>query len=154
METSTQNKDRVKEATPSTINKRIERETWLRVARYTNSSSEELSARIDELDREWDIERYLGVNMSTVALTGLATAALSKNKNWNMLPAVVLAFFFQHSVQGWCPPLPILRLLKIRTAKEIEQEKYALKILRGDFNDVTTVSHKDIEKLEKAITQS
>lgn len=154
METLTHNEDRVKEATPSSINTKIERETWLRIARYTNKGSEELSARIDALDKEWDIERYLGVNMSTVALSGLVTAALTKNKNWNILTAVVLGFFFQHSVQGWCPPLPILRLLKIRTAKEIEQEKYALKILRGDFNDITTVSHQEIEKLKKAITKS
>ena len=92
--------------------------------------------------------------MSSLAMTGLATAALSKNKNWNILPAVVLAFFFQHSVQGWCPPLPILRLLKIRTSKEIEQEKYALKIICGDFNDVTKMSSQEIERLKQAITKS
>ena len=92
--------------------------------------------------------------MSTLALTGLAAAALSKNKNWNILPAIVLGFFFQHSVQGWCPPLPLLRYLKIRTSKEIEQEKYALKIIRGDFDDTTKVPHNEIEKLKKAITKS
>lgn len=154
MASSANNKDRVIEATPSSINEKIERETWLRIASYENKSAEDISARIEELNKEWDIERYLGVNMSSVALTGLATAALTKNRNWNILPAVVLAFFFQHSVQGWCPPLPILRLLKIRTSKEIEQEKYALKILRGDFDDVTKVSSTEMEKLKKAIKKS
>ena len=154
MATTSHDEDRVKEATPSSINKKIERETWLRVASYESKSVEEVSARIEELNSEWDIERYLGVNMSSLAMTGLATAALSKNKNWNILPAVVLAFFFQHSVQGWCPPLPILRLLRIRTSKEIEQEKYALKIIRGDFNDVNEVSEQEIERLKQAITKS
>ncbi len=152
METSThKNEDRVKNATPSSINEKIERDTWQRVAGYVNKSREEISARIKKLEKEWDIERYLGVNMSTLALSGLATGALSENKKWNILPAVVLGFFFQHSVQGWCPPLPILRLLKIRTSKEIEQEKYALKILRGDFKDLATVPQQEIEKLIKAI---
>lgn len=154
MKTSAQNQDRVKEATPSSINEKIERETWQRVASYENKSVEAVSARIEELNKEWDIERYLGVNMSILAMTGLATAAFSKNKNWNILSAIVLAFFFQHSVQGWCPPLPILRHLKIRTSKEIEQERYALKIMRGDFDDITTVSGHEIEKLKQAIKTS
>ena len=154
MATTSHDEDRVKEATPSSINEKIEKETWLRVASYENKSVEEVSARIEELNSEWDIERYLGVNMSSLAITGLVTAAISKNKNWNILPAVVLAFFFQHSVQGWCPPLPLLRLLKIRTSKEIEQEKYALKIIRGDFDDITTVPRHEIEKLKQAIQKS
>lgn len=149
--TSHQSEDRVKEATPSSINEKIEADTWQRIANYTHESEAEISARIEELNKEWDIERYLGVNMSTLAITGLAAAAISKNKNWNILPAVVLGFFFQHSVQGWCPPLPILRLLKIRTSKEIEQEKYALKLIRGDFNNLENVSTAEIEKLKQAI---
>ncbi len=34
---------------------------------------------------------------------------------------------------GWCPPVPILRRGGLRTRTEINQEKYALKALRGDF---------------------
>jgi hypothetical protein len=45
----------------------------------------------------------------------------------------VTAFLFQHAVQGWCPPVPILRRLGFRTVTEIEQERHALKALRGDF---------------------
>ena len=148
------NEDRVKEATPASINEKIENDTWTRVGSYTKRTPDEVSARIDEVDKEWDIERYLGVNMSTLALAGLAVAALSRNKNWNLLPAVVLAFFFQHSIQGWCPPLPILRHFKKRTSEEIEQEKYALKVIRGDFNDVASREHQEIEKLKQAIIKT
>lgn len=154
MAASSNNEDRVREATPESINEKIENDTWSRVARYANKSSQEISARIKELDNEWDIERYLGVNMSTLALTGLAIGALLKNRRWNILPAVVLAFFFQHSVQGWCPPLPILRLLKIRTSKEIEQEKFALKIIRGDFKDLSSAIGPDISSLKRVVQKS
>ena len=152
--TLSKNDDRVKEATPTSINEKIENDTWTRVGSYATRSSDEVSARIEEVDKEWDIERYLGVNMSTLALAGLAVAALSRNKHWNILPAVVLAFFFQHSVQGWCPPLPILRRLKKRTSEEIEQEKYALKVIRGDFSDVASGEHQEIEKLKQAIIKT
>ena len=132
----------------------MENETWERVAQYTNKSVDEITARIHELEKEWDIERYLGVNMSTLALSGLAAGAFSNSKNWLVLPAVVLSFFMQHAVQGWCPPLPVLRLLKIRTQKEIEQEKYALKILRGDFENLQNVSQQEINSLKQAISKS
>jgi hypothetical protein len=49
------------------------------------------------------------------------------------LPVVVAGFLLQHALQGWCPPLPVLRRLGVRTADEINQERYALKALRGDF---------------------
>ena len=149
-----QQADRVKEATPSPTNTEIENKMWHRVAQYFNKSSEELTARIHELEKEWDIERYLCVNMSTVALSGLAAGVFSKNKNWLVLPAVVLSFFMQHAVQGWCPPLPILRKLHIRTRQEIEQEKYALKIIRGDFNNISGVSYPEIEQLKQVIKRS
>ena len=153
MATAAENKDRVQQATPSSINEKIEADTWQRVQSYTNSNKDEISARIRKLDKEWDIERYLGVNMSTLALTGLALAYFV-HINWLILPAIVLIFFLQHSIQGWCPPLPILRLFKIRTAEEIEQEKYALKIIRGDLDDVTNTSNQDVEALKRAIKKT
>ncbi len=50
------------------------------------------------------------------------------------LPAIVTGFLFQHAIQGWCPPLPVLRRRGFRTAEEINQERYALKALGGDFD--------------------
>jgi hypothetical protein len=35
-------------------------------------------------------------------------------------------FLLQHGLQGWCPPLPVLRRLGVRTQREIDAEKYAL----------------------------
>lgn len=153
MAETSQNEDRVREATPSSINEKIEVEMWRRIASYSGKNSDEVSARIKQLDKEWDIERYLGVNMSTIALIGVALSYFV-HIYWLILPAVVLLFFFQHSVQGWCPPLPVLRLLKIRTSKEIEQEKYALKIIRGDFANVQTTPIRDVNELKSAIEKS
>ena len=46
------------------------------------------------------------------------------------------ALLLQHALQGWCPPLPVFRRWGVRTAREIEEERYALKALRGDFRAV------------------
>jgi len=58
------------------------------------------------------------------------------NKKFFAIPCVVLPFLFQHAVRGWCPPVPILRRKGVRTRREIDAEKYALKALRGDFSGI------------------
>jgi hypothetical protein len=58
------------------------------------------------------------------------------DRRFAVIPLVVGGFLLQHAVQGWCPPLPIFRRYGFRTQYEIEQERYALKALRGDFNQV------------------
>ena len=47
-----------------------------------------------------------------------------------------------------------MRLFKLRTRKEIEQEKYALKLIRGDFDNLEIVSAEEMEKLKQAIKRS
>jgi hypothetical protein len=128
--------DRVREHTSDRSNAEIDRRTAIRVLRYEDRSDEEIEARLDALDREWDIERVLETNASALALTGLALG-ITKNQKWLLLPAVVLPFLLLHALQGWCPPLPLLRRLGIRTRGEIDQEKYALKALRGDFKETS-----------------
>jgi hypothetical protein len=51
-------------------------------------------------------------------------------------------------VQGWCPPLPIIRKLGIRTPEEISNEKVAIKYLRGDFTQKEKEA-KNILKISK-----
>jgi hypothetical protein len=120
--------DRVRRSTASHINREIDRQTNSNIHRYANSKSDVIHKRIKELDQEWDIERVLEVNASTLALTGLLLG-VTVNKKWLMLPGAVLSFLLQHGLQGWCPPLPILRRLGVRTRGEIDREKYELKAL-------------------------
>jgi hypothetical protein len=103
-----------------------------RLSLYERADSRLISARIAELEREWDIERVLEANAATVALIGLALGA-TVNRRWFALPAVVAGFLLQHALQGWCPPLPIFRRFGVRSAAEIHEEIVALKALRGDF---------------------
>lgn len=117
------------------VNQRIKQETKCRVQTVAAQGAEAIDKRLRELDREWDIERMLEANAASVALFGVALGT-TVNRKFFIIPAVVGAFLLQHAVQGWCPPVPILRRLGFRTQNEIEEERYALKALRGDFRDV------------------
>jgi hypothetical protein len=119
--------DRVRSSTASDVNEEIDLQTDINIHRYKGKSKAEIFERIQMLDKEWDIERVLEVNASTLALTGLILG-LTKNRKWLFLPGIVLPFLLQHGLQGWCPPLPLLRRLGIRTRGEIDREKYALKV--------------------------
>ncbi|HSK71053.1 MAG TPA: hypothetical protein VK892_05120 [Pyrinomonadaceae bacterium] len=133
-----ENADRVRANTSDEVNAEIDREMETRVQSYADANHEEITQRIEELEREWDMERVLETNASAIALAGVGLSAATNNKKWLFVPGVVLSFLFQHAVQGWCPPVPIFRRLGVRTRQEIDSEKYALKVLRGDFNQTSS----------------
>ena len=126
---------RVSANTPDAINLRIRQQTEARLAYYAEHP-EQIPRRLGELDREWDVERLLEANASTLALVGTILGA-TVNKRFLLLPVAVTTMLLLHALQGWCPPVPVFRRLGVRTAYEIEQERYGLKILRGDFRGAT-----------------
>ncbi len=136
--------------TDSAVNHNIKRLTETRLSYYA-ANPNEIDSRLEELDREWDIERALETNSSILSLVGL-TFGITKAKKWLALPLVVQGFLLQHAIEGWCPPLPILRRLGFRTSDEINYERYALKFMRGDFEHInakalTAVPEKSPEEL-------
>ncbi len=126
--------DRVLAHSPASANRRIADRT----ARRVNDAAASVAAlrqQLRELDDEWDVERALEANAGTIAFLG-AVLALTVDRRFALVPAVVGGFLVQHALQGWCPPLPLMRLAGLRTAREIGLERTALKALRGDFASV------------------
>lgn len=132
--------DRVRENTSEDVNLEIDQVAESQIRKFASMGRDEMTRRIDELDREWDIERVLETNASVIALSGLILGA-THNKKWLIVPGIVTTFLFQHAVQGWCPPVPLFRRLGVRTRREIDEEKYALKAIRGDFDGVSSGTH-------------
>lgn len=115
---------RVAKHTAPAVNRRIRLATHARLA-CIGSRRDAVERRLDELDKEWDIERAIELNASSLILAG-TLLGLSVNKRFLVVPAVVSAFLVQHAVQGWCPPVPILRRLGFRTEREINDERHEL----------------------------
>ena len=51
--------DPVRRSTAPHVNREIDHQTTHNIRRYANSSPEVIQRRIEELDKEWDIERTL-----------------------------------------------------------------------------------------------
>ena len=124
---------RVPRHTAQDVNERLNEEASDRIA-YFAEHRDEIDHRLSELDHEWDIERAIQANAATLALAG--TLLGTTDRRWLALPGLVTAFLLQHALQGWCPPVPVLRRLGFRTQHEIETERHALKALRGDYDPV------------------
>src|SRR5690349_19223632 len=134
--------DRVRCSTSDSVNKQIDSTILQNLKKYEGKSNSEITERIAELEKEWAIERWLELNASTLAFIGVVLAVLV-NIYWLILPGLVLPLLALHAVQGWCPPIPIMRRLNVRTRREIDWEKFSLKIQRGDFKALGT--HSSIE---------
>lgn len=127
---------RVESHTSRRSQARINHATRNSVRSAAKAGSAEINRRLGDLDREWDVERMIEANASSLALGGTLLGFFF-NRWFLLLPAAVCSFLLQHAIQGWCPPIPVLRRLGFRTMKEIQQERTALKALRGDFRRVT-----------------
>src|SRR4051794_15948445 len=99
--------ERVRRHTAPRVNEKIDETIRECVRTYALASHDELTHRLADLEHEWDIERMLQANAATAALTGLALSF--RDRRWLALPTAVLGFLLLHAVDGWCPPVPVLR---------------------------------------------
>lgn len=127
--------DRVRRHTHPDLRRRLDREMAERVRHYAGKPREVISERIGELQREWSIERHM---QAGVAAAGLASGALAlgRTQTWGIVTMACAGILLLHAVEGARPALCAARNAGVRSRQEINREIYALKILRGDFDDV------------------
>jgi hypothetical protein len=129
---------RVESQTDPEINEKLRRDIEARIL-YFSQRIESIEQRLKELDCEWDIERVLETQASGLSILG-TVLGITVSRKWFLLPTIVAGFFMQHAITGWCPPVPVLRRFGVRTMREINHERYALKALRGDFDELNSKS--------------
>ncbi len=123
---------RVTLSTGRKTNERIREAACKNVEQYSGADPETLSRRLEELDREWDVERMIETGASAQILLGLVLG-FGVDRRWFGWSLFVAASLLVHALFGWFPVLPALRAAGFRTEAEIEEERDALRILRGDY---------------------
>lgn len=138
---------RVPKQTDMDVNEQI-RDDTVHCLNATGSDTFRIRQRLRELDKEWDVERTLEASAASFSLMGLTLGATT-NKKWYALPAVVGGFLLQHAVQGWCPPLSVIRRMGVRTQREIDNERSILLARLGVFEDIESASSDEaLRKME------
>lgn len=116
--------DLIRDKTFRSVNKKIDEKTEHKIAEVTSRGHDAVLARLDELDREWDINRVLMVNFGALVLPQLILAR--KNSKWLIGPLIQTPLMLVHAFKGWCPPLLWWRPLGVRTRHEIQAEREEL----------------------------
>jgi hypothetical protein len=128
-------RDRVRYHTASDVLRCIDDATKDQLKQHATVDSRLISERLQALDRQWDTDRAIELEASTVGLVGLALGAFVRT-SFLAIPAVVGGALLLHAFTGRYPLLPVFRRMGMRTSREIAREKYALKALRGDFRNM------------------
>jgi hypothetical protein len=92
-----------------------------------------IADRLKVLDREWDIDRVLaatGVGLSI----GLLLLAPRRCQRWVALGFTVR--FFGLCLAAGGARNGLRKLLRLRTRTDIDAEKFALQVIRGDFDGI------------------
>ncbi|MBI5549179.1 MAG: hypothetical protein HY901_35280 [Deltaproteobacteria bacterium] len=129
--------DRIRSHTPEAINAEIDHCVAARIEDFATRSSAEIDAQIARLDRTWGLDRVAVTFLSGVALV-CSAAAYRLGPAWLLGTGVATLSLLRYAVSGSGPGLVRLRRMGLRTRREIECERCALKALRGDFELVTS----------------
>ena len=128
--------DSVRSHTPLLVNRRIDEHVEACVRCMAERSDRaEMSRYLQRLEREWDINRALSVGASVASALGLLLGRRDGG-GWRVLSAVATGLLLQQGLFGHGPMAELLRVLGVRTRREIDLEKFAIKALRGDFERI------------------
>jgi hypothetical protein len=124
--------DRVREHSSRAMTEELDRQTVRRLDELRSADRTSLDRRLRELDREWDTERVLELGAGGLVLAGLVLTR-RHHPRWWVLSATVSVSLINHAVTGWCSALIVTRRMGLRSRRELEAERYAIKTLRGDL---------------------
>lgn len=108
-----------------------------RVACLADAGPAAIDARLAELDREWTAGRITKGMSGVLLVVGFVLAAFA-HPLWLLMPAFGGVFLLQYlfTPTSWLGRL--FHSMGYRTGFEVDQEKTALKIIRGDFKTLPT----------------
>ncbi len=109
-----------------------------RLKKVIDGGPEAISERLAQIDREWTAGRASNVTAGLLIVVGFALTALV-SPWWLILPAVGGLALLPYLFGRRSPIAAMFHRFGLRTGAEIEQEKCALKTLRGDFQHLPTV---------------
>ncbi len=129
--------DTVRTHTPDQLNRRIDERVERCVRYMAQQERSEIGHYLQQLEEEWDVNRVLAVGGSVVTLSGLLLSR-GLGRGWLGLSAAVAGLMLQQGLVGHSLLAALVRSLGVRTRREIDLEKFALKALRGDFERIPT----------------
>jgi hypothetical protein len=102
---------------------------------YGSLGQQAVAERLQSLEDEPDLETVATLAMAGTGILALVFGLMG-SRLWRLLAWMALPLIFAHARGRLAAPGDFLKTLGLRSRKEIQEEKYALKALRGDFRDL------------------
>ncbi len=128
---------------------RIRQRTEESVAFYA-ARLDQIESRLAELEQEWDVDRSMLAQVAGAAVAG-GIMSLLFGRKWALPAAIWGAFGLYHAVTGWCACASMMHRAGMRTRCEVEEERTALKALRGDFRDIKPEEGDCVTRAQRAL---
>jgi hypothetical protein len=120
---------------PASPPREADRPTARSIRFYATHSSDLLNQRLKQLESETPIESIIHQNGGLLTIAGLILF-LIRRRRWWIVPLTMATLQLQFSCTNRGPLVSFLRRRGLRSRREIEGEKLALRALRGDFSAV------------------
>lgn len=122
-----------------------------RLALLASGGTQAIDARLEEIESEWSAGRATKAILALGILAG-TILTLSESAWWILLPIAAGLFLLQYIFMRSSVLVRLVQRLGFRPRSEMEQEKFALRTLRGDFRMLPTILEiedaDDISRLE------
>lgn len=122
-----------------------------RLAQAASGGIPAINARLDDIEGEWSAGRTAKSFLGVCILAG-TILALTVHWLWVIVPAVAGLTLFEYLFTSTSVLVRLMEGMGFRTRSCIEQEKFALRTLRGDFRTLPTIldieDADDISRLE------
>lgn len=128
--------DAARSHVPDEVNKGIDTHVEACVRHMAQQDRAEITRYLLKLEKEWELNRVVSVVGAVLALAGAGLAGRQGGAG-RLLGGVAAGLLLQHGLLGFSPLGSLVRRLAgVRTRREIDLEKFALKALRGDFERI------------------
>jgi len=118
--------DKVRKHSLKSFNESIDEKTDSIIQLVVAEGPISISERLNELDREWDIDKAVMLFQSGLIMGQLASAIRKQTKNQLWGPLLQTPLLALHATFGWSPVTMIFRKLGFRTRFEIQAEREVL----------------------------
>ena len=122
--------------TPRAMDRRVEAAIGAQL-RYCAGNRRRLARRLRELEEERDLESVLESRASLVESLGFMAGAVV-NRRLPSVPVSWTASLVRLAATSWLPMETLLRRMGLRTSREIEIERMALRLMLGDLERLPT----------------
>jgi hypothetical protein len=127
------------------FNQLVYEKTKSNIRKYIGASNELLYERLQELNKEWYVEKVF-ITLISFLIFLFSLLGLISGSFWYLINLLLAIVSFIHYVFNWSLPIYFIRRFGVRTFSEIYEEKMVIKLMMKDYINMSDKNPIDFYK--------